>query len=379
MPLPQVCGNLKEMQPLAKHNSRTNGPACTRNSSGQRSRELLRRAFPAAALGTVLAIALWSMGPWAGAAQAAAQDIPGAPTEEIVANLAAGRVVVAVVKGAILVATVEDPFEAETRPPTPVALASARLGVLLGAVEWWSPSSQQEIARLDRELPHLRALPVATTPHLGQSQGGEEATDIEAIGQGLLERLNEVAQGLHGKVGLPANEPIVELIVADYLAGYGPEVWQLAYRIKQEEQRADYWTTLVLAPSYLQFWPPEKKHSRTLVEFYYPPENAPPSLLDLLRQKDPRLEKIVSSNAKMANVANRLLESESNKVPAADATQFLRAALRAIAPPRARQTMAIIGQETGFAWVLPPPPEPPSTRLQPNRPPGAPTLARPPQ
>jgi hypothetical protein len=333
----------------------------------------------AASLGAVLAIALWLIGPWASAPRATAQDIPGAPTEEIVANLAAGRVVIAVVKNAILVASVEDPIEAETRLPTPVALASERLGVILGPVEWWSPSSQQEIARLDKELPHLRSLPVATTPHLGQSQGGEEATDIEAIGSGLLGRLNEVAQGLHSKVNLPADEPFAELIVADYLAGYGPEVWQLAYRIKQEQQRADYWTTRVLAPRYLQFWPPEKGQPRTLVEFYYPPDNAPPPLLDLLRQRDPRLEKIRSSDAKMAEVADRLLAGESNKVSAADATQLLRAALDAIAPPEAQETMAMIAPETGFAWVLPPPPEPPTTRLQPERPTGAPTLAKPPQ
>jgi hypothetical protein len=359
------------MQILAKRRNR--------NSPGRGSPLFRSPAIPAAALAIVLAIALGLPGPWEGARRAAAQDIPGAPTEEVVANLAAGRVVIAVVKDAILVATVEDPLEAETRSPTPVALASARLGVVLGAVEWWSPSSQQEIARLDRELPQLRSLPVATTPHLGQAQGGEEATDIEAIGQGLLERLKEIARALHGKVNVPADEPIAEVIVAGYLAGYGPEVWQLAYRIKQEQQRADYWTTRVLAPSYLQFWPPEKNQPRTLVEFNYPPEDAPPPLLDLLHQKDPRLEKIRSSDAKMAEVADRLLAGESNKVSAADATQFLRAALDAIAPPQARETMAIIGRETGFAWVLPPPPEPPSTHVQPELPPDAPTLAKPPQ
>lgn len=350
-----------------------------RKSPGQGSPLFRRRVIQAVSLGTLLVVALCSATAWAGPHRAAAQDIPGAPTEEIVANLAAGRVVIAVVKDAILVATVEDPLEVETRPPTPVALASERLCVLLGAAEWWSPSSQQEIARLDQELPHLRTLPVAALPHLGQAQGGEEASDIEVIGQGLLERLKQVVPRIHGKVDLPANEPIVEVIVADYLAGYGPEVWQLTYTIKQEQQRAEYWTTRVLAPSYLQFWPPEKNQPRTLVEFNYPPENAPPPLLDLLRQKDPRLEKIRFSDAKMAEVADHLLAGESNKVSAADATQFLRAALDAIAPPRARETMATIGRETGIAWVLPPPPEPPSTHLQPERPADAPTLAKPPE
>jgi hypothetical protein len=313
-----------------------------------------------------------------GMPSANAQDIPGAPTEEVVANLAAGRVVIAVVKDAILVATVEDPVEAETRPPVPVALSSARLGVILGSVEWWSPSSQQEIARLDRELPHLRTLAVTTTPHLGQSQGGEEAADIEEVGKGLFERLRVIAQSLHGKIDLPANEPIVDLVVADYLTGYGPEVWQITYRIKQQQEHGDYWTTHALAPVYLQFYPPEKGQPRTLVEFSYPPGSGP-TLLELLRQNDPRLEKIRTSDARMTNVAERFLAGESNKLPSADATQFLRAALDAIAPPGARETMASLGQESGFAWVLAPPPEPPSTRVQSDRPAGAPTLAKPPQ
>src|SRR5208282_4146531 len=111
------------------------------------------------------------------------------PTEETVANLAAGRVVIAVVKNAIFVATVENPIEVETHPPIPVPLSTERLGVILGPVQWWSPSSKVELARLDQELPHLRSHLIAANPHLQAAEGGTEATDIEGIGQGLLERL----------------------------------------------------------------------------------------------------------------------------------------------------------------------------------------------
>lgn len=301
------------------------------------------------------------------------------PTDETIANLAAGRVVIAVVKDAILVGTIENPIEAGSRPPVPVPIATDRLGVLLGAVEWLSPSSHQQLARLDQELPHLRSHLIApATPHLGAVQGGAEATDIEAVGQGLLERLNQVAPNLHAKVDLPDSEPIAELIVVDYLPSYGPEVWQLSYGIQQEEEENDYWTTRVLRPSYLQFWPPEKGQPRTLVEFAYPPDDAQPSLLELLRKKDSRLDKIISSDPKMAAVANRFLQGDSTKIPAADATQFLRAALDAIAPPNARETMASITEENGFAWILAPPPEPKAAGPQLERPAGAPTLAAPP-
>lgn len=308
-----------------------------------------------------------------------AQDRSDAPTDETVANLAAGRVVIAVVKDAIIVGTIENRIEAETHPPVPVEITGSRLGVILGAVEWTSPSTQQEIARLDQELPHLRSRSIPSQPHLGDTVGGDEAVDIEAIGQGLLERLNDIAKNLHGKIVLPANEPLAELIIADYIPTYGAEVWQLAYGIKQQQEQTDYWTTRVLRPSYLQFWPPEKGQPRTLVEFSYPPESASPTLLELLRQRDPRLEKIRTSDPKMAEVAAYFLQGTSNKALAADAIQFLRAALDSIAPPNTRETMAIIRQETGFEWILAPPPDPVHPGQKPPRPPDAPTLVKPPQ
>src|SRR5271156_147963 len=93
-----------------------------------------------------------------------AQEIAAPPSEEIVANLAAGRVIVAVVKDAIIVATVENPIEPQTHPPIPVQLNSRRVGVLLGAVDWFSPSSEVQLARLDQELPNLRAQIAAQAP-----------------------------------------------------------------------------------------------------------------------------------------------------------------------------------------------------------------------
>lgn len=299
------------------------------------------------------------------------------PTEEVVANLAAGRVVIAVLKDAILIGTVENPIEAGAHPPVPVPIATNRVGIVLGAVDWVSPSSHQQLARLDQELPHLRGHLVTTTPHIGAVEGGDEATDIEAIGQGLLERLDQLAPDLHGKLDLPDSEPLAQLIVVDYLPGYGPEVWQLSYGIEQEEQDNDYWTTRVLRPAYLQFWPPEKGQPKTLLEFAYPPDNPPPSLMEMLRNHDPRLAKVVASDPKMASVADRLLQGQSNKASLADATQFLRAALDAIAPPGARETMASISEEDGFSWILAPPTEPKSPVVHSDRPADAPTLLPP--
>jgi len=306
-----------------------------------------------------LAVLLSLVAAIASALIAAAQQQTEAPREEIVANLAAGRVVIAVVKDAILVATVENPIEVETRPPTPVQLSAERLAVPLGAVDWFSPSAQETLVRIDMELPQLKGHLISTGPHLQQAapNGGGEASDIEAIGQGVMERLNDVARDLHNKIEQPRDEPLAQLIVAGYLAGYGPEIWQVTFGIEQEQQRGEFWDTRVLRPKYLQFWPPEKGQPHTLVEFAYPPENLPVPLLELVKQKDPRLENLIASDGRMALVASEVAAGDTRKVPAADATQFLRAALSLISPPNGRQTFATIGQETGFAWVLRPPPE----------------------
>lgn len=323
-------------------------------------------------LGLAAILALFSAALLAMAIPAAAQSDTDNSTNEVVANLAAGRVVIAVVKDAILVGTLENPIEVQTVPPTPVLLSSERFGVFLGPVDWWSPPSQREIGELNQELPRLHTYAVAAPPHLGQSQGGDQPLEIEITGESLQQRLNALAQSLHSQLNWPPNEPFAQLIVADYFAGYGPEIWQLSYRIEQEQQEGEFWTSAIDPPTYLQFWPPEKGQPRTLVEFDYPSQDAPPSVLQLLQQKDPRVERVVQSDSVMSDVAQNFLDGTCNKVRAADATQFLRAVLDAIAPPQARETVGILNPDTGFRWVLAPPPEKPIHRE--NRPPGAPTL-----
>jgi hypothetical protein len=313
---------------------------------------------------------------------AAAQDTYVQPSQEIVVNLAAGRVIIAVVKDAILIATIENPVEPATRPPTPVEVSSLRAGIILGADQWLSPATRQELALLDRELPHLRrnvASSAALGPHLQAAAGGDEATDVESFGQGLLERLNALAGEFHNKLPLAPDEPIAQVIFADYLPGYGPEVWHFSFTVEQTlTEHEDYWNTRVKRPQYEQIYPPEKKQPKTLMEFDYPAAGSSPTVLEMLRQKDPRVQALVSSDANMIEVANRLLAGESNKILAVDATQFFRALIDAITPKNARQTMAVIKPEAGFQWVLQPPAEatPPSAQQKPREA-GAPSLASP--
>ncbi|HTU33507.1 MAG TPA: hypothetical protein VMF66_06860 [Candidatus Acidoferrum sp.] len=320
-----------------------------------------------------LAVAIYAITPLLCSATARQQS-EETPREELVANLSAGRVIVAVVKDAILVGTVENPIEAQTRPPTPVQISSERMGVTLGAMDWFSPSTHRMLAEIDLELPHLHSSLVQSGPHLGETEAGSQATDIQAIGQGVLERLNQVASGLHDNVSLAQGQPLAELIVADYMSGYGPEVWQVNFGLDQEPEQGDFWDTRVTTPQYLQFYPPEKGQPHTLIEFDYPAQDAPPTLLDLLRRQDPRLEKVIASDPAMGEVAALLLKGDSKKIKSQDGIQFLRAAIETIAP-KARQTFAVIGEESGFQWVLRPPPEP--TMPGEERPAGAPSLVHP--
>lgn len=311
----------------------------------------------------------------------AAQQVEAPPSEEMVVNLAAGRVIVAVVKDAILIGTIENPIEVQTHPPIPVAIGTFRVEVLLGAVDWESPSSQIQLARLDRELSRIRGRAPSAPSLGGEGRSTGEAVDLEGIGQALFERFNEVTKDVHGKLDLPPGEPLAQLIVADFARDYGPEVWQLTFEVKQEMQREDYFDTHVTRPAYLQLYPPEKGKPHELVEFQYPPENPLPTLMDLLRKKDPRFEKLRSSDTKMAQVAAMLDGGQSNKIAPDDAVQFLRAALDILTPPKARQTLAIITLTDGFHWIVQPPAEP-KPAPQPgekDRPPDAPTLLGPPR
>src|SRR3989449_9298026 len=208
--------------------------------------------------------------------------------QEVVANLAAGRVVLYVARDAIVIGAVEQHVEPDSRSPLVLQLGERRLGILLGAVEWVWPASGRPLVRFDRDLPAL--LSEATRPQPKPEMA--QASDIEVIGVTFLESLRAVTSQLHHKLDLHPDEPVAELLVAGYEPGYGPEVWLLACRLAQEGLRGEHWRTRVLRPSYPTPYPPEKVQPRTLVEVRYPPDDTGPTLADLLKQNDPRLTRL---------------------------------------------------------------------------------------
>ncbi|MFZ0736700.1 MAG: hypothetical protein WCA98_07270 [Candidatus Acidiferrales bacterium] len=323
-----------------------------------------------------------------GAARSLRPQNTDTPVEEIVANLAAGRVLIAVFKDAIVIGSVENRVEASTLTPPIVPMSSRRVGILLGAVDWFSPSARQVLARLGRELPHIRgrAAGFVQAPHLTEVPGTATAADIQQIGDGFYNRLDEITEQLHGHVNLTPEEPLTEVVLADYLETYGPEVWLMSYEIQQEPERGDFWQTRLRRPRYTQFWPPEKSEPRTLVEFDYPSDDKTLTIRDMLLAHDPRLERIRDSSQEMGSVAGSIVHGEINKQTSDIGIPFMRAALDAIAAGN-REQLAVIHPETGFQWILAPPPEPKmpgekeeKTEAAPSleRPAGAPTLQKPP-
>ncbi len=270
---------------------------------------------------------------------------------EIVVNLAAGRVDVCVAKGVMFVAATDEKVEPGSHPPEVMALGSGRMGVLLGAVEWIRPGTGNPTVRLDAELGHaMRQL----GPMDGGGNAGQQATDIETIGIALLEQIRDVATNVHQKIDLDPDEPLVELLLADFQEGYGFEVWVLDYRIQQEALGNGYYQTRVLRPAYTQLYPPEKGQPRTLMEVRYPREIQGPTLLELLKQNDPRLQKVRASSSQIFEATGHLLDGESPKAHPEDVGDFLREALPAVHPAGTQMAIAEITEEKEFVWLVQP-------------------------
>ena len=302
---------------------------------------------------------------------------PSAPAQESkqnpVAGLAAGRVFLYVAGDGMVIGALEQNPKAGARPPVILPLSGSRIAILLGPVEWASSGSGQAPVRLDRELPRLAN---QAAPGRRQQPTPGQASDIEAIGVALLERLRALAGQLYTKVASRPDQPLVELLLVDITEDYGPEVWLVSYRVTQDALGNDYWRTRVLRPSYTQLYPPEKGQPRTLIEVCYPGDAPGPALLDLLNQNDPRLARLRTSDLPTTRAVERLASGQSNKATVDDAAVFLRAALPAIAGQDARLVMGVLREQRGFAWLLEPPEPPQSAEEGKPREPGAPTLRK---
>jgi len=327
---------------------------CPVPQAGRLSRALLGVLFSAACFGPALN------------AQNAQRE------EEIVANLAGGRVIVHVARDSIVFAAIDQPIERNSIPPRVVELDSGHVGVLLGASEWQLPADPKPV-RLDQNIQHI----AAADPRF-QSYG-EAESDLETIGVAFLEKLRPLVAQLHHKIEIAPDEPLLQLVVIGYAPiNYGPEVWVVEYRVEQEQisTHGEYWQTRVLRPRFTQLYPPEKHAPRTPVETRFPPDTKGPTMLELIQGNDPRIARLRGTEPRFAKVLEAIEKGQAQKAVPADAADFLRAALPLMAP-NARFVLATIEEQRGFEWIVPP--EEPIEKAKKddkNRPPEAPTLRR---
>lgn len=305
---------------------------------------------------------------------AAAQSEP--PEDEIVANLAGGRVIVHVASdGNIVFAAINEPVEAGGIPPRVVDVDATHVAVLLGASEWRLPADPNPV-RLDRnfELVHGR------DPKY-QYEAGEAEPDLETIGVAVLEKLRPLTAQLHHKIDLLPDDPLLEMVLIGYAPNnYGPEVWTVEYRVQQEQvaTRGEYWQTRVLRPRFTQLYPPEKHAPRMIVEARYPADLKDPTLMALIQGDAPEIARLRGSDPRFAKVIEVVDKGQAQKAVPADAADFLRALLPLVAGKHSF-FLAKMEEQHGFDWIVPP--DEPVERAKKNeqdknRPPEAPSLRR---
>src|SRR5579859_2840076 len=273
---------------------------------------------------------------------------------EIVANLATGRAIFCVTKDAIIVAATSGGGEVGSRPPAVLPVSSGRIGILLGAIDWTAPDTGKA-TRLDAELPAV----AANALRRPSQKPSEEPSEIEDIGVGVLELI----------------QPIVELILVDYVLNYGPEIWNLQYRVRQENLANDFWQTRILRPAYVQLYPPEKGQPRTFIEANYPADLPQLQLAQRVAQPDPQFDRIAHSSRDASDAVALVAAGNSIKAQSSPISDFMRAAIPAAGGNEQNLVMAALDMNRGFQWILPPqePIPPGKTQTQPSEP-DAPSL-----
>ncbi len=298
------------------------------------------------------------------------------PEDEIVANLAGGRVIVHVAgDGNIIFAAINEPVEVGGVPPRVVEVDAAHVAVLLGASEWRLPADPNPV-RLDRNFERIHA----RDPKY-QYNVSEAEPDLETIGVAVLEKLRPLTAQLHHKIEMLPDEPLLEMVLIGYAPNnYGPEVWTVEYRVQQEQvsTRGEYWQTRMLRPRFTQLYPPEKHAPRMIVEARYPADLKAPTLMALIQGNDPAIAQLRGSDARFAKVIEAVDKGQAQKAAPTDAADFLRAVLPLIADKQPF-ILAKMEEQHGFDWIVPP--DEPVERAKKgeedkNRPPDAPTLRR---
>jgi hypothetical protein len=304
----------------------------------------------------------------------ASHDVAAKPQnreDEIVASLAGGRVIVHVAKDdTIVFGVIDHPVEAGSVPPRVMNLDGQHIAVLFGASEWKVPAEplptrlDQDFQRVGRGDPRFRQDASAGDP------------DLEMIGVGFLEKLRPLVAQLHLKLDLSADEPIFEFVLIGHAPdNYGPEVWTVEFRAKQEQvpAREEYWQTRILRPRFTQLYPPDKHEAHTIVEAHYPSSLDEPPLARLIEANDPLIASLRSGDARFAKLEDVVNRGEAQKVERKDVTEFMRAVIPLMAG-KSHYFIGTLNERDGLEWIVQPSEPIQKAKQDKNRPPDAPTL-----
>ncbi len=270
---------------------------------------------------------------------------------EIIANLAGGRVIVHVTKDEVIVfGAIDQPVEAGSVPPRVLQLDSTHVGILLGASEWRLPADPKPV-RLDSEFQHIGGRDPRE-----RGNGVDAEPDLEAIGVSFLERLRPLVSQLHHKIEIAGDEPLFSVVVIGYAPRQGgPEVWTVEYRIQQQQvgAREEYWQTRILRPRFEQLYPPEKHAPRTIIEVRYPAATKGPTVVELIQGNDPRVAQLRGGEPRFAKVLDSIDRGQAQKAVSLDATDFMRALLPLLAGKNSF-LLAKMEEEHGLDWIVEP-------------------------
>ena len=293
--------------------------------------------------------------------------------DEIIANLAGGRVIVHVAREVIIFAAIDQPVEPNSIPPRVAGVDSSHIAVLFGASEWRIPADPKPV-RLDRKFQRLGG-----RERRDESAPGEAEPDLELIGTGFLEKLRPLVAQLHHKVDFSPDDAIFQMVIIGYAPeNYGPEVWVVEYHMDQQQvatRGEEYWQTRLQRPHFTQLYPQEKHAPHTLVESRYPANQRGPTLNEMIQGNDPRITSL-AREPRFEKVLENLRAGTAQKAAPVDSVDYMRAVVPLIAG-NSRFIMGTIGEQRGLDWVVPPSEPVEKAEEDKNRPPDAPTLRRP--
>jgi hypothetical protein len=270
---------------------------------------------------------------------------------ELVATLATGRATIISGRDGLVIATVGSAFEPDSLPPLIVPLGESAVAIVFGADDWQEPPpTNRTLLRLDQELPGLMHTAAAGSPSLTPSANFSQ---LDQVALGALEPLRTAARNLHEQLHLPDNLPLAEIVLIRRTEDAQLVVWDISYWIHQTFWQENFWDTEVQRPRTMQIYPTKQDRSGIL-QVSYPPGGNAPGLLEWLSQPTGGLAQAIGNDPKLASAQKNIAHGKTGKIHMTELVPLVKTALETMVPTADLKAMAVIGDETGFSWMIQP-------------------------